>query len=76
MLTPAPISKEFVPYNRRVLTRDNSGLFVESGGRGRGVSRVAPQDLDQCTGKPNCTPCGFGGKCYNGYCVYDARGCP
>jgi hypothetical protein len=76
MFTPAPIDKDFIPYNRRPVMKHNAGLFVDSSGRGSGASRVVPQNLDQCAGKPDCTPCGFGGQCHNGYCVYDAPGCP
>jgi hypothetical protein len=76
MFTPAPIGKDFIPYDRRPMLRHNTGLFVGVSGRGSGISRVVPQQLDQCTGKANCTPCGFGGTCYNGHCVYYNPACP
>jgi hypothetical protein len=76
MLTPALIEKEFVPYNRRAALKHNAVLLTKSGSRGRNASRVVLQGIDQCSGAPNCTPCGFGGRCYHGYCVYNAPGCP
>jgi hypothetical protein len=77
MLTLAPISKDFVPYNRRPATRSIARSYSGVGGPVSGSSRVVPQQiLDQCAGRPNCTPCGYGGRCYHGYCVYSAPGCP
>jgi hypothetical protein len=60
MFVPAPIDKEFVPYTKRSVLRTNAGLFVDRAtGRGRKARRVVQQQVDECSGRPDCYPCGY-----------------
>ncbi len=77
MFTPAPIDKDFVPYNKRPVLKRNAGLFVDgTGGRGRGASRVVPQSID-CAGQSTGTACGVvytsGGQQYRRTCSSDGE---
>jgi hypothetical protein len=58
MFVPAPIDNDFVPYTKRSMMLRNAGLFVDGAAtKGRGGSRVVPQQQNPCVGKHNI-PCG------------------
>ncbi len=60
MFVPAPIDKEYVPYTMRSVQRRNAGRFVDGAVSGaRGGPRVVQQQLDECAGKSDCSPCGY-----------------
>lgn len=63
MFVPRGIDRNFIPYNKRVVSQRNAGLFVDGkAGRRDGGPRVLLQSAE-CAGKPDGTPCG---PLYNG----------
>ena len=89
MLQLGPIEKDFVPYSRRPVRKNNVGLFVK-GGRRRAPRPVAlqasapyqpPYQPYRCKGKNPCDPCDTDMICNAGLvCVSrgdsTVQGCP
>jgi hypothetical protein len=71
MLQLAPMEKDFVPYSRRPVRKNNAGLFVKGGKRkAAGVALQGPPG--GCNPGDCCPPRGSGLKCgQDGYCHPD-----
>lgn len=67
MLQLAPIEKDFVPYSRRPVRKNNAGLFVKGGKRkAAGVALQGP--VGGCKPRECCGPglrCDDDGNCRN-----------
>jgi hypothetical protein len=71
MFRLAPIEKDFVPYSQRLVRKNNAGLFVKGGRRGRAagvalqssVPYVPPYQQFPCFGKNPGDSCGPGWIC-------------
>jgi hypothetical protein len=76
MFVPAPIDKDFVPYTKRPVLKQNAGLFVDgAAGRGRATPRVVLQQIpctsyckDKTTDGMRCGP-NCAGTCFGPTCV-------
>ena len=71
MFRLAPIDKDFVPYSRRPVRRNNAGLFVGGRRKAAGVALQAPitQPPGGCNSGDCCPPRGSGRKCNQyGWC--------